>query len=125
MLTRLLTAAHDTDPGTLRYRPIYWLAPTGSRDYRRCSYCGSMHPEDLLRILTANGEKLEMAAMKFGWPHKFWTEAYERFLTLHLLDASDEVFAALNEHLKAAGADFKRVGKHMEYRVEKKGALPC
>jgi len=41
--------------------------------FRTCSYCGSIHPEDLLTALNT-GATLEMADMKYGWPHKFYVE---------------------------------------------------
>jgi hypothetical protein len=42
------------------------------RDGRRhCSYCGSLHPEDLLAALDAGGT-LGGSDWKYGWPHKFY-----------------------------------------------------
>lgn len=41
--------------------------------FRTCSYCGSMHPEDLLHALEA-GAQLGMADWKYGWPHKFYVD---------------------------------------------------
>jgi hypothetical protein len=41
------------------------------RGFRTCNYCGSIHPEDLLRVLQA-GATLETADWKYGWPHKFY-----------------------------------------------------
>lgn len=43
------------------------------RPFRFCSYCGSIHPEDLLHFL-ANGATLEQADWKYGWPHKFYVK---------------------------------------------------
>src|SRR3990172_5550282 len=37
---------------------------------RTCGYCGSVHPEDLLRELVA-GATLGGSDWKYGWPHKF------------------------------------------------------
>jgi hypothetical protein len=39
--------------------------------YRTCGYCGSMHPEDLVRML-AQGATLGGSDWKYGWPHKFY-----------------------------------------------------
>src|ERR1017187_5102013 len=44
---------------------------TRDRCWRTCSYCGSMHPADLLKFLI-EGAKLESADWKYGWPHKFY-----------------------------------------------------
>lgn len=41
--------------------------------HRKCSYCGSIHPEDLVTLLR-NGARLEGADWKYGWPHKFYVE---------------------------------------------------
>lgn len=39
--------------------------------FRRCSYCGSIHPEDLIAALDAGGV-LSGSDWKYGWPHKFY-----------------------------------------------------
>lgn len=50
----------------------HWYAEgRADRPFRSCSYCGSIHPEDLVRFLT-NGATLESADWKYGWPHKFY-----------------------------------------------------
>lgn len=43
-------------------------------DTRMCGYCGSMHPEDLIRALDA-GAQLGGSDWKYGWPHKFYLHA--------------------------------------------------
>lgn len=40
---------------------------------RHCSWCGSMHPEDLAAALQA-GAKASLADMKYGWPHKAYID---------------------------------------------------
>jgi hypothetical protein len=47
-------------PGRESYRP-----------FRVCSFCGSMHPEDLVAALKA-GARLSGSDWKNGWPHKFY-----------------------------------------------------
>lgn len=46
-----------------------WREPAHGEHFRRCSYCGSMHPEDLVTI--ARG-RVDWADRKYGWPHKFY-----------------------------------------------------
>jgi hypothetical protein len=46
-----------------------WREPSRGEHFRRCSYCGSMHPEDLVTI--ARG-RVDWADRKYGWPHKFY-----------------------------------------------------
>lgn len=73
--------AHDFDFGASRFGGPKWR-PAGEKlhpsnddvpSFRTCSYCGSMHPEDLLEALKA-GAELHMADMKYGWPHKFYVD---------------------------------------------------
>src|SRR5580765_3660904 len=61
-----------------------------------CSYCGSIHFDDVRRII-AEGGKLGGSDWKYGNPHKFY--AYEnnssnmyKFYTTHLLDLPKEEF---------------------------------
>lgn len=59
--------------------PIAWRGPQDLEDgpyvetFRTCSYCGSIHPEDLLRVVEA-GATLGGSDWKYGWPHKFYVE---------------------------------------------------
>jgi len=39
---------------------------------RTCGYCGSLHPEDLLRVLADEKTEIGGADWKYGWPHKFY-----------------------------------------------------
>ena len=72
---------HDQDPAATRWGPSTWR-PAGVRlhpendhipAFRSCSYCGSMHPEDLLKAIEA-GAKLGGSDWKYGWPHKFYVD---------------------------------------------------
>jgi len=59
--------------------PIVWSPPRVDKEYgvsepfRRCSYCGGIHPEDLIKLL-GEGAELHGADWKYGWPHKFYVE---------------------------------------------------
>lgn len=65
--------------------PIHWREPRKPTDddgpvvesFRRCSYCGSIHPEDLLRVL-ADGARMHGSDWKYSWPHKFYVEVPNR-----------------------------------------------
>lgn len=53
-----------------------WREPTPTRPpygetFRSCSYCGSVHPADLLELLD-KGAQLGGSDWKYGWPHKFY-----------------------------------------------------
>jgi hypothetical protein len=72
---------HDADGYAQRFEKEWSWRPArgGDRDspydypFRTCSYCGSMHPEDLLNAVRA-GATLGGADWKYGWPHKFYVE---------------------------------------------------
>ena len=56
-------------PTEWRVRPFDgWQSP---ETFRTCSYCGSIHPEDLLTALS-QGATLGGSDWKYGWPHKFY-----------------------------------------------------
>lgn len=70
---------HTCHAAVSRFSKGEWRAPSvdavygNSEPFRRCDYCGSMHPEDLVRLLADNpGMRLGGADWKYGWPHKFY-----------------------------------------------------
>ncbi|PRY35372.1 hypothetical protein CLV43_114290 [Umezawaea tangerina] len=52
-----------------------WREPTHGEHFRRCSFCGSVNPDDLLAepFWTA-----KWADQKYGWPHKFYVDIPNR-----------------------------------------------
>jgi hypothetical protein len=46
-----------------------WRKPQRGEHFRRCSYCGSIHPDDLAAERTWVAQ---WADRKYGWPHKFY-----------------------------------------------------
>lgn len=56
---------------------IVWTPPRGDDGgpyddrHRTCSFCGSVHPSDLLDVLSA-GAEIETADWKHGWPSKLY-----------------------------------------------------
>lgn len=86
-MTDEITRAHTMDGWATRFGPHRWREPdhynTLARErgeahgpyaypYRTCSYCGSIHPEDLIGFLEKGNARLDRADMKYGWPHKFY-----------------------------------------------------
>lgn len=67
-------------------KPIIWDEPRVDSVYaivepfRRCSYCGSIHPEDLIKHLE-KGAELGGADWKYGWPHKFYVSGIPNVTT--------------------------------------------
>lgn len=61
--------------------------------YRHCSFCGSLHPEDLAKLLNEGKAELHGSDWKYGWPHKFYVDivdsetgetSYAKFYNNHL-----------------------------------------
>lgn len=52
-----------------------WREPSRGEHYRTCSYCGSIHPEDLA---AEPDWQAEWADPKYGWPHKFYVRVPNR-----------------------------------------------
>lgn len=63
---------------------------------RSCSYCGSLHPEDLVYWLEHKGMQLSGADWKYGWAHKFYLVGGPsqpiKFYNVHLKDLPPETF---------------------------------
>lgn len=55
-------------PEGVVWRPAF---PENGTPYRTCSWCGSIHPEDLFNAVEA-GAELGGSDWKYGWPHKFY-----------------------------------------------------
>lgn len=65
----------ETKDGLFRYGPWEWAEPRKGEHFRRCSYCGSIHPNDLAM---EEFWKAEWADRKYGWPHKFYVDIINR-----------------------------------------------
>lgn len=75
---------HDEDYHAKQFATQTWRDPRGDdpnskypvvsiETFRTCSYCGSIHPGDLVKALEA-GATLGGSDWKYGWPHKFYVE---------------------------------------------------
>lgn len=62
-----------------------WRDPSHGEHYRTCSYCGSIHPEDLA---AESDWRAEWADRKYGWPHKFYIAVANRHPEQRFLTAS-------------------------------------
>ena len=82
--------------------------------FRRCSYCGSIHPEDLIRLV-GEGCQIHGSDWKYGWPHKFYVEGAHgaggagKWYNQHITDEGfdDEARGALLGILESSGITFK------------------
>jgi hypothetical protein len=52
-----------------------WREPFRGEHFRRCSYCGSIHPADLAAEPVW---RASWADRKYGWPHKFYVDIPNR-----------------------------------------------
>lgn len=71
--------AHDNNAWAQRFAPLTWRDPQPDMEpygypFRTCSYCGSIHPLDLLAFLDKGGVRLNPSDRKWGWPHKLYLD---------------------------------------------------
>src|SRR5688572_27163775 len=52
-----------------------WTEPQRGEHFRRCSFCGSIHPDDLA---AEENWTAEWSDQKYGWPHKFYVDVPNR-----------------------------------------------
>lgn len=63
---------HDTD-NRFTDDPVVWFPQKKDEPFRTCSYCGSIRPEDLLKLFQAEQQpRADEADWKYGYPHKFY-----------------------------------------------------
>lgn len=129
--------AHMNDITALRYRQgrdeweCSWANSEPARDnYRRCWYCGSLHPEDLLKVLK-EGARINMADWKYGYPHKFYIEGVPNLLAgqtvrigsrsgpLHSYDGTLNVENPTEEEIKTGRYDRPTMGAAPPHAVIK------
>lgn len=112
---------------------MVWLPPRteyADRPYRSCGYCGSVHPEDLLKLL-ADGARLGGSDWKNGWPHKFYIREKDgapslngKFYSEHFLDEgySPETLAQLADAVeKHGGIRFEVESGRLKYHAPSHG----
>jgi hypothetical protein len=59
--------------GVFRFGQPEWRV-RDPEPFRRCSYCGSMHPEDFVAAAQAGAEVDRGVDWKYGWPHKVYVD---------------------------------------------------
>lgn len=62
-------------PDAARWGGWLWREPSRGEHFRRCSFCGSISPEDLV---AEPAWRAEWADQKYGWPHKFYVDIPNR-----------------------------------------------
>jgi len=102
--------------------------------WRTCSWCGSIHPEDLLdrpepsmmKAIEVGGRHLvdvpnvEWADMKYGWPHKLYLDfgpgLNAKFYSRHLNDHPG-LIEPFNERFGYLGVRFGINERGLYYRI--------
>lgn len=112
-------ACHDNQWSAQQFGPSEWRNAGPGRAYRSCSYCGSIHPEDLLHAMR-NGSTAERSDFKYGWPHKFYITGgpvgHAKWYNEHFTDMDADAVRALSEELeKHVGIRFERDEHGVKY----------
>lgn len=77
-------------PDADRWGGWTWQEPCRGEHFRRCSFCGSVHPEDLAAEPAWPGGA-NWADMKYGWPHKFYVDIPNRDLArLYVVSSTNQ-----------------------------------
>lgn len=103
-------ACHEGEPFST-IKPIQWEVRPGYSPYHHCSYCGSLHSEDVKKIL-GEGGRLGGADWKYGWAHKFYVYPKSgggmfKWYNTHLNDLNESFFQEFAALLKThAGIEF-------------------
>lgn len=98
---------HDSDPQAVRFGAGEWRPPTAGRSFRSCSYCGSIHPGDLMGLVDLHEVRLESADQKYGWPHKFYITGvpvvHAKWYNVHFADLAGDAFTMVAEFVEQQG----------------------
>lgn len=121
---------HHLDPSDPRplLQSWHWLPPLRGEHFRRCSYCGSIHPADLaadadsikpIAILTEHAGReiyVDWSDRKYGWPHKFYVHVPNKDPEALFVTGSSSHpgpgFRAWDELTKEEKAVVRRDGDH-------------
>jgi len=90
----------------------------GRETCRCCTYCGGIHPEDLVTLLN-EGVRLQNTDWKYGWPHKFYVIGPDgswlgKFYTTHMQEScvTDEIRERVQ---RATGILYRVHDGHLHY----------
>lgn len=53
-----------------------WSEPMRGEHFRRCNFCGSLHPEDFAN--EPGVDRIDWSDPKYGWPHKAYVDIVNR-----------------------------------------------
>lgn len=86
-----------------------------------CKYCGSLTPEEALRLIKHPLTSIVLADQKYGFPHKFYIDSMEgikKFYSKHLYDADEETFTLLRGVLEKKGkVYFEMNADNLQYSI--------
>lgn len=105
---------------------ISWRPPARNKSgglrttWRECSYCGSAHPDDLMRMIADGSARMSGSDWKYGWPHKFYLHVknpeadrevevgatYKDGVSVPMMGKRDDLFGKFySEHFEDEGFD--------------------
>lgn len=73
-MSELPNTVHQGESQFARPETFIWREPDHRSPARTCGYCGSLHPEDFATAEVAQNGRIELADMKYGWPHKAYID---------------------------------------------------
>lgn len=102
-----------------------WLDTDGRTPWLTCWYCGSLTCEEFVRQLGDPRVRVEVADMKYGWPHKVYLDIpnpdpstrallHAKFYTAHL-DGWPGLSEAADLIDSRTGVRFIQEGEHMKW----------
>lgn len=118
------TCHGDVTQGVFKISEPHWRPTSDTCRYRTCSYCGSIHPADLITEIQS-GNAMGGSDWKYGYPHKFYLrEPFGKFYSDHLLDAgySEEAMTLITALLlQHTDIEFKVMDGKLGYKAPTPG----
>lgn len=107
--------------GEIDGHAVTWIEREG---HRLCSYCGSLHPSELVSALAAGG-KLGGSDWKYGSPHKFYVRIPNGQAGTPIMghDSGYDHGKWYNAHLLDAGYSEAALTELLELLTEQSGIL--
>lgn len=111
MIFPVRPTCHDKDYYAQRFGEVHWQ--TRDDGMRHCSFCGCIHPEDLMNFVKSNPDprsKAYLADPKYGWYHKYYIDLYHGDTPIYL--------KFYNEHLIDEGYDEEAINTTLAFLTD-------
>jgi len=104
---------HEDEVKQRRYEgfELTWSPPELEREpastpFRTCSWCGSIHPEDLVRAAADYGLSMELADRKYNYPHKIYIHGIPNPLAGKTVQIGSKSSRERSEPIMGTASDF-------------------